>query len=157
MKDNIQIRSAKEEDSPQVAELMGELGYPTATQAIRKKIMDFARRESDIVLVAESDAEIIGVLSFHLTPLFHAPGNLGRITSLVITKRLRGKGIGRMLIEEAEVWAWAHDCARIEVTSGDHRPGAHEFYEKNGYKFDERRFIKRKPNQGTESSTVAEI
>jgi hypothetical protein len=45
-------------------------------------------------------------------------------------------------VAAAEAFAWKADCRRIEVTSGDHRPGAHVFYERLGYHIDERRFIK---------------
>jgi hypothetical protein len=45
---------------------------------------------------------------------------------------------------EAEDFAWDNGCVRIEITSGEHRAGAHAFYEAIGYKQDSRRFIKSK-------------
>jgi GNAT superfamily N-acetyltransferase len=77
-------------------------------------------------------------------PLFHTPGYLARITALVVAATARGIGVGRALLAATEAYAWSTGCVRIEVTSGDHRPDAHAFYERLGYHVDERRFIKRR-------------
>lgn len=46
---------------------------------------------------------------------------------------------------EAEAFARRQGCERIELSSGDHRPDAHAFYERLGYAVECRRFIKRAP------------
>ncbi len=61
---------------------------------------------------------------------------------MVVSERHRGAGIGRSLVSAMEAWFNAHSCALFEVTSGDHREEAHRFYEGQGYRFDERRFLK---------------
>jgi len=94
------------------------------------------------VFVAESALRVVGLLSFHCIPLFHADGSLGRITSMVVAPAWRGRGIGRLLVAVAEEFAWTRGCSRVEVTSGDHRSDAHAFYEQIGYQLDCRRFIK---------------
>lgn len=48
-----------------------------------------------------------------------------------------------MLFQRAEQFFVQTDCVKVEVTSGDHRPEAHAFYQALGFKIDERRFIKR--------------
>jgi GNAT superfamily N-acetyltransferase len=72
-------------------------------------------------------------------------GFLGRVTSLVVTERERGRGIGRRLLAAVEEYAWSNGCLRIEITSGDHRPETHRFYERVGYQLDCRRFIRFRP------------
>jgi len=84
----------------------------------------------------------LGVVSVHLLPLFHATGLLGRITSLAVNPSARGTGVGRALVSAAEQWAWSEGAQRMEVTSGDHRPAAHAFYQAVGYTLDKRRFVK---------------
>jgi GNAT superfamily N-acetyltransferase len=88
---------------------------------------------------------VLGVASVHVLPLFHAPGNLARLTALAVRREAQGLGVGRALVAAAEAFAWDADCRRLEVTSGDHRPGAHAFYRALGYAEDERRFVKRAP------------
>jgi GNAT superfamily N-acetyltransferase len=68
----------------------------------------------------------------------------GAITSFVIAPSYRRGGIGRSLVSAVEEFAWDHGCTRAEVTSGDHRSDAHEFYERLGYRPVSRRFIKEK-------------
>lgn len=144
MNGKLSIRRAEEKDSSRISELLKELGYPIDNESIREKIITFSKKETEFILVAERENNVEGVLSFHMIPMFHALGNAGRITSLVVTEKFRGMGIGRRLIEHAEAWAWEKDCKKIEITSGDHRINAHGFYEKNGYKLEDRRFLKTK-------------
>jgi len=138
------IRRARPRDSPAIARLLRELGYPLAAGVVRRKVASLLQAASDQVLVAEQGAEVVGVIGFHLIPLLHRPGNAGRITVLVVTDKFRSRGIGTRLVEAAEDWAWSHDCALIEVTSREQRDRAHRFYRTCGYAAQDKRFVKRK-------------
>ena len=126
-----------------ITSCLRSLGYEASDQLVTSKLAMFGGSSADTVLVAvEPSVGVVGLVSVHVLPLFHAPGNLARLTSMVVREGHRGRGAGRALLAAAEAFAWQHDCQRIEVTSGDHRPDAHSFYEKLGYRADERRFIK---------------
>lgn len=140
----ISVRTAVPGDAAAVAGLLEDLGYPSHLEHARDAIARLAFTDNDRVFVAEYGTQVAGVVSVHRIPLLHAPGYLARITALVVAPPLRGSGVGRVLMAAAEKFAWASDCIRIEVTSGDHRPEAHTFYERLGYQVDERRFIKRR-------------
>ena len=111
---------------------------------VADRLRQFATSATDAVFVAAGHPEmpVAGVISIHLLPLFHTSGYLARITSLAVLARAQRHGIGLALVKAAEAFAWEHACQRIEVTSGDHRRGAHAFYQRIGYALDERRFIK---------------
>jgi GNAT superfamily N-acetyltransferase len=143
---NAIIRNARRHDALAVAELLATLGYPSLIEDVEQRIADCEDSVHTVVFVAESDSRIVGVLSFHCIPLFHAEGYLGRITSLIVASDYRQRGIGRLLVFAAEQVAWSRRCSRIEVTSGDHRPDTHAFYEHLGYQLDSRRFIKHDSN-----------
>jgi len=98
--------------------------------------------KSDKVFVCESSGSVVGVITLHAIPLFHTTGQLVRVTSLSVLEGWFRKGIGTKLVEAAEGWAWSEGAIRMEVTSGDHRDGAHKFYESMGYRLAERRFVK---------------
>ena len=122
---------------------LAALGYGTSTTLVAEKLSALMGGSSDTVLVAEDPTTgIVGVVSVHLVPLFHAAGNLARLTALAVLPGHQRKGVGRALVSAAEAFAWQRDCRRVEVTSGDHREDAHTFYRALGYEMDERRFIK---------------
>jgi GNAT superfamily N-acetyltransferase len=62
--------------------------------------------------------------------------------ALVVGEKFQSQGVGSALLESLESWFRENGCKRVEVNSGDHREVAHEFYQSNGYRVDERRFIK---------------
>ncbi len=136
------VREARDSDADRIVDLVNQLGYSATSDLIHLKLNEFKNRSYDEVYVAEDDGEVKGCISCHITSLFHQKGVSGRITSLVIDDGCRGKGIGRALVEKAEDYFRSEDCIKSEVTSGDHRPEAHAFYQACGYKLDERRFLK---------------
>lgn len=124
--------------------LLHELGYPGTLQSASAQI--YAGSNASRVLVADGEAgRLAGLIAGHLIPLLHQPGNLGRITALVVARDARGRGVGTALLAAIERWFAAQNCLRYEVTSGDQRVAAHRFYACRGYVSDERRFIKRSP------------
>jgi GNAT superfamily N-acetyltransferase len=131
-------------DAAEIAGCLSALGYGTTCSLVAERLASFANSSSDAVfVVADTDSvSLLGVISVHLLPLFHATGLLGRITSLAVNPSARGTGVGRALVSAAEQWAWSEGAQRMEVTSGDHRPAAHAFYQAVGYTLDERRFVK---------------
>lgn len=136
------VRPASEDQVEELVLLMRELGYETTRETMQSQLRRYANSDTSEILVAEIDSELCGVISGHLIPALHQPGNIGRITAMVVAERARSSGVGSRLLSSLERWFRANDCLRYEVTSGDHRPTAHRFYESHGYESDERRFLK---------------
>src|SRR5205809_7862575 len=137
------VRRAETGDAAAIAVCLAALGYATAPALVAEKLSALMGSSSDTVLVAEDPTTgIVGVVSVHLVPLFHAAGNLARLTALAVVPGHQRKGVGRALVAAAEAFAWQRDCRRVEVTSGDHREDADTFYRALGHAQDERRFIK---------------
>ena len=142
MTPSVHLRTPAVEDAPALVPLLGELGYSVAEATVRTNIINLANGPADRAWVAEGTKGIVGLVSVHLTPLFHAPGYLGRITSLVVRSDARGSGVGRMLMQQAQEFCWGAGCERIELTSGDTRDQAHRFYQQLGFQLQSRRFVK---------------
>ena len=142
------VRRAELADAEQISVCLSALGYGTSAALVAEKLAALRECPADAVLVAidAPPGRVLGVISVHVIPLFHAPGNVARITALAVRTDAQGRGAGRALVAAAEAFAWANDCRRIEVTSGDHRVGAHAFYQALGYALDERRFLKHAPD-----------
>ncbi|KVW05016.1 GCN5 family acetyltransferase [Burkholderia cepacia] len=138
-----ETRDARLSDCAAIARLLRQLGYDVTPALIHEKLLSLADKPSDRVCVAILNGEIVGSISLHILPLFHAPGNLGRITSLVVDERHRGSGIGGALMADAQRWFERGRCVKLEVTSGDQRPDAHRFYAHHGFARDGQRLSRK--------------
>lgn len=136
------IREARGDDAVGVSALLDELGYPLSATEVEGRINEYLKG-FDSVLVADDQGEVVGFVSFHVIPLFHATGCMGRITAMCVSSHRKREGIGRALLTRLDELAAERACSKIEVTSGDHRvDDAHVFYESCGYSADCRRFQK---------------
>jgi GNAT superfamily N-acetyltransferase len=137
------IRPATASDAEAISGLLDELGYSVRPALVLQKIQLLSASDHDAVYVAEISYTVVGVIGLHTTDLLHCSGRLGRITALVVSEKQRGAGVGKALVETADRYLKQQGCIRAEVTSGDHRLGAHAFYHSNGYAPGERHFVKR--------------
>ena len=128
-------------DIPALPELLEQLGYPSAPDAVAARIGRIGDA-SGRVLVARQEDEVLGVMALEFLALLHHDDDLCRITALVVADRARGRGVGRRLVAEAERIARERRCLRIEVTSAEHRAAAHAFYLALGYDEKRKRFLK---------------
>jgi GNAT superfamily N-acetyltransferase len=143
---SLRIRRAEMTDASEVAICLQSLGYGASAELVEAKLAAFG--DTDAVFVACYGMLVVGVVSIHLTPLFHAPGHLARVTALSIRDGHQRHGVGKALMAAVEQWSWAFGAARVDLTSGNHRPEAHRFYESLGYGTDSRRFVKHRPVEG---------
>ncbi len=136
------VRDARPEDAPVVARLLAMLGYPTTNETAANNLSLLAARATDRVIVAELDGRVVGLAHLHIAKLLHVTGSIGRVMAFVVHADHLRQGIGRRLMSEMEDIARAGGCARIELTSGIHRDGAHAFYQALGYTVQSRRYVK---------------
>lgn len=138
-------RAATDADAPVIAELLGGLGYSVERGFVRARLAMLSTRPDDSVLVAEHMGGVVGVVSVHVFPLFHADYWIARIPALVVRPDQRGRGIARLLLHAAEDFAWGRNCIRVEVDSGGSHYTAPAFYERTGYERVDRFFVKARP------------
>jgi len=126
------VRTARLEDAPGIAELCGQLGYPSSTGETRRRLERIAGFPDHILFVAELDGRVVGWAHVHAYPLpeldFHAD-----LSGLVVDEAHRSTGLGKILLAAAEDWARSKGCAELRVRSNVIRLEAHRFYETNGY------------------------
>jgi GNAT superfamily N-acetyltransferase len=67
--------------------------------------------------------------------LYNKDGLYARIIAFVVDSNYRNKGIGKLLIKEAERWARNQGADSIALNSGNRpeRKDAHQFYKRMGY------------------------
>lgn len=126
------IRPATPADSPKIADLTTQLGYPTTPGEAEARLRDLAARPEDAVLVAEVDGEAAGWI--HVAALHSLEMEpCAMIRGLVIDASRRGGGIGAALVEAAAEWAAGHGFRTLRVRSNSVRERTHAFYERLGF------------------------
>jgi GNAT superfamily N-acetyltransferase len=129
----LNVRDAHPEDAAAIAELLGELGYPSTASEVTRRLRAWLTEPHSRILLATDGDRVVGSASVHAIPHLERDGRWLRIESLVITAASRGTGAGRVLIEAAEKLAQTWDCHAVEVTSSRHRDEAHAFYRRLGF------------------------
>jgi GNAT superfamily N-acetyltransferase len=130
---NTLIRSAKVKDAPALAELAGQLGYPTTPAQAAVRLAYLLSKPDHEVFVAErGPGEIIGWIHVFKLTLLESPPT-AEIGGLVVDQRLRGSGSGKALVQAARRWAMRQGLQTLWVRSNTIREKAHKFYEGEGF------------------------
>ena len=130
---NVRIRPAKLSDAPELAALMCELGYETASDEMSVRLKSILRDAHYRTFVAKIGKELCGMIGT-LTHMSHEHNDLsGKIIALVVSKKQRRSGIGRALIAAAERDFAKRNVTRLTLTTRFERDEAHRFYEALGY------------------------
>lgn len=92
--------------------------------------------------VAVYENKTVGFISLHVQSLLHHSGNVAEIEELFVDPSMRGKGIGKKLVEHAKTIAKKQNCEVFEVSCNVRREKSHIFYQNEGlskthYKFTE--------------------
>jgi ribosomal protein S18 acetylase RimI-like enzyme len=135
----LKVRPARPADAQAIAALVTKLGYPAGAKELAARLPGL---KTEPPLVAEQ-GKVIGILTWHVTPVLHRPHPVGRITMMAVAEGERRRGVGRALIEAAFERLRAKGCGLVEVTSNADLSGAHAFYGKLGFERTSYRFAKK--------------
>ena len=137
------IREAKLTDASVIAHLVTQLGYPTSSSEMENRLQIILAHPDHIIFVAEVSSTVVGLVGAYTGYSIGFTGTYGRLIGLVVDVQWRGRGIGKMLMEQIERWLREKGATRIIITSGKQRTEAHRFYEALGYTETGVRFVKR--------------
>jgi GNAT superfamily N-acetyltransferase len=129
---SVVLRPAAATDAERIAALFTDEGYPAGPSAIVDRLERFASPYSRVV-VADHEGEVLGFVAFHALPRFEHDDRIVRVLALVVDPGARERGVGHLLMAEAERAGRELGAAFIEITSGHHRPEARRLYEAIGY------------------------
>jgi GNAT superfamily N-acetyltransferase len=129
---DIALRPATLADAERIAALFTEEGYPAGASAVEARLAHFEGPDSSVI-VADHDGEILGFIALHVVPRFEHDDSFVRVVALVVDSAVRERGVGRVLMAEAERIGRDRAAAFVEVTAGHHRPAARHLYESLGY------------------------
>jgi ribosomal protein S18 acetylase RimI-like enzyme len=154
---NVRIRAAKLSDAPELAALMCELGYETASNEMRARLKSILPDASYSTFVAKIGKELCGMIGT-LTHMSHEHNDLsGKIVALVVSKKQRRSGVARALIAAAERDFAKRNVTRVTLTTRFERDEAHRFYEALGYSRTGFRFAKNLARASTERPAKSSV
>ena len=129
----VKIRRARASDVTRLAELSGQLGYPTAEKQMAKRLRGVLKDRGAVCFVAETKEQgVIGWVHMSTTPLIEVERR-AEVHGLVVDERTRSQGAGWLLLDAGEKWARKKGCKGVSVRSNVIRERAHGFYLRHGY------------------------
>jgi GNAT superfamily N-acetyltransferase len=131
----VKIRRARRGDAEQIAQLSGELGYPSTAAQVATRLRQLKPTSKHAVFVAESPDAATGLIGWVHVSVAHLLecDMRAEVNGLIVAEGQRSAGAGAKLLEAAEEWARRRGCRGMNVRSNVIRERAHKFYERRGY------------------------
>lgn len=124
----IRVQLASEQDDTATQELLAQLGYVLTVDEVRARLVMLAASGTDPVLLATEDGKAVGLIAMHYATMLHHREPVARITALVVRDGVRGKGVGRILVDVGANLAQQAGCGQMELTTALHRTDSQAFY-----------------------------
>ena len=135
--ETLKIRKAISSDVKDIIRLLVELAVyekePDAVKVTEEELIrdGFGSNPKYECLLAEFNSEVVGLAFF--TPRYSTwVGNTLHLEDLVVTKKMRGKGVGTLLYREFLLEAKHRGVNRVEWSVLDWNKTAIDFYKKSG-------------------------
>lgn len=136
------VRPAEAADIESLAGLMTELGYPTRVAEMEMRLEPISKNPAYRTFVAVSRGSVCGMIGTCCWDSYEHNSPSGRIIALVVSEKMRGRGVGRALVQAAETDFAERNIKRIAVNTRFEREQAHMFYEQMGYRKNGFRLVK---------------
>jgi len=132
----LEIRRARLKDAAAIADLSGQLGYPTTQQEMADRLARLLRlsRVNQIFIAEAPSGDVAGWIHVSMNPLLEVPLR-AEVNGLIVADGQRSLGAGAKLLQAAETWARHKGCQGMAVRSNVMRDRAHSFYLRNGYEY----------------------
>lgn len=137
---SVLFREARRADVPAVVGLMADDALGAAREALDDMtpyLATFDRMQAEggnLVIVGDMAGRVVATYQITVIDgLSLKAARRAQLESVRVAAELRGQGIGRQLLEDAEARARAAGCRLIQLTSNATRSRARDFYVGNGY------------------------
>ncbi len=130
--DNVLVREFHTGDEESVADLCSQLGYPTSTSDVERRLKEAGDGRQAVFMAESPDGRLVGWVQVCARTIL-VSDRYAEIEGLVVDREWRSRGVGRALMRRAEEWARHAGCRAVSLRSNVVREGARPFYEDIGY------------------------
>lgn len=141
---SVQVRRAELSDAEVVAQLFSELGYPSTTDDMMRRLPPILSSDDQRIFLATDDlGAVIGCVHVGLLVILERDLS-AQLMGMVVSANHRRRGTGRALVNAAEAWGISRGCEMMYVRTNVVRPEAPAFYSGLGYTNNKTQFAFRK-------------
>jgi len=131
------VRRAAADDASAIERLYRELVSDPLIRVLPGQVAALSDSPTSYLLVVEADGTVCATALLNICPdAMYGTQPFGAIENVIVAQGMRGRGIGRLLLEYVEQLAIAHDCTKLMLLSGTTREAAHTFFQRNGFTSD---------------------
>ena len=122
---DVTIRAAEAVDIEALADLMTQLGYETRGSEMQMRMEAIRADRNYATFVAVSKGKVCGMIGTYTCYSYEHNSPSGRILALVVSEKMRGRGVGHALIAVAEKDLAQKNISRVAVNTRFERKEAH--------------------------------
>ena len=146
----VQVRAARPDDVPALAQLFEQLGYSTDEQTLRAQLDSFGRGGAHALVAELTSHRLAGVATVAMHPRLYSRSPSAQLTALVTDRAARRHGVGRALTRAAAELARAAGCEKLYVRTNRRREESPPFYRSLGFEETHLTFdLRLRPSQGS--------
>lgn len=143
------IREATEQDYEELSKIFAEVDslhaeglphvfvQPEEIPRDREFVSGIIADENAALFVAEHNSQVIGLIHVAIRESPVIPITVQRryayVEAVAVTQQLRGRGVGRALMEEAQLWSIQKKVSQVELNVWDFNERAITFFRRFGY------------------------
>jgi N-acetylglutamate synthase-like GNAT family acetyltransferase len=126
----VAIRDAKRSDSPVVAALLDQLGYPASPGEVERRLERLRSTGADRIFVAELEGQVVGLAALHVSASIEYDRDAGKVSAIVVDEKWRRRGVGEALMRQVLRWAEEERLDRLVLHASD---AGRALYERLGF------------------------
>ena len=126
------VVSACIDDAPSISQLSDELGYPSETEEVSKRLQLILEDAGQCAFIAKENENLVGWIHGFRTMRLESD-EFVEIGGLIVSEQQRKNGVGKSLVSTVTAWAKDLGIKSIRVRCQVRRKEAHLFYERLGF------------------------
>src|SRR5204862_8271850 len=114
---DVTVRAVEAADMEALADLITQLGYETRTSEMQMRMETILANKNYATFVAVSKGKVCGMIGTYTCYTYEHNSPSARILALVVSDKMRGRGIGQALIAAAEKDLAQKNIRRVAVNT----------------------------------------